>query len=71
MDECERGKAAEEEFLKAAIRQQLEQEDDAFSTDCCIDCGKTIPKGRREAMAKIGMVCKRCVPCQQRFERNR
>lgn len=70
MDECERGKAAEEDFLKAAIRQQREQEDDGFSTDSCIDCGETIPEERRRAMAKLGMTCNRCVACKQRLERS-
>ena len=70
MDECERGKAAEEDFLKDAIRRQREQEDDGFSTDCCIDCGKAIPEERRKAMAKLGMTCNRCVACKEHLERS-
>lgn len=69
MDECDFASRNTEFYLKQALKGQLEKaaHNTKESSRCtCIDCGEAIPAARQ----KIVPGCRRCVACQNVYEKN-
>ena len=65
MDACDRGQAAAETFLRAALADRKARcAAGGESATHCRECGEPIPEKRQEAMPG----CTLCVACRQKAE---
>ena len=66
MDDGDRGQAAADMHLQAALADRRNRQPLGAAMRVCIDCEEPIPEVRRQAAPG----CTRCIACQQKAERN-
>lgn len=66
MDDADIAQRNQEHFDRLALQRQLDSMPQGEAAEECEDCGHEIPVARRRAAPG----CRRCVACQQRYERN-